>query len=173
MKIFILLAIIFFSFRVFSADDYYYEGRYYKIDEYIRFQDDPNYQAYLNEKKIEARTHRAGVDEYFVEREKAAQIQEQSRLKHLEAMERMPKEEDLSKLEAQYEKQKEEEAKRNALAAQQYLAQRDLELSKAKPSRMIASVFETEQDTPLKRVPREKRKYQIKPKAPSRSPSRR
>lgn len=159
MKIIILAAILFFSWRVFAAEDYYYEGRYYKIEEYIRFQEDPNYIAYLNEKKAEERRKRQGIDQYFAQREKEAYQQEQSRLQHLAELERRPQEQDIQKLEAQYEKERLAEERRQAQAALEYLAQRGREMELKRPSRMIASVFETPEDVPLKRVPRDKRKF--------------
>ncbi len=166
MKVFILLAIIFFSWRVFSEDGYYYEGRYYKIDEYIRFQEDPGYQAFVNEKRAEARTQRVGVEEYFAEMEKAKAQQERTRLQHLAEMDTQPAEKDLSKLEAEYEKEKLAETKLNEKYQQMYLARRDAEVIKSRPTRMVASVFESDEDQPLKRVPREKRKYIPKVKSP-------
>lgn len=168
MKVFILLAIIFFSWRVFSAEDHYYDSRYHKIEDYIRFQDDPGYQAYLNEQRAEARVQRVGVNEYFNEREREAQIQERHRQQHLVELANMPQETDLTQLEVAHEKEKALEEKRNAIAAQEYLYQRDMEMAKVRPSRMIASVFETVDDQPRKRVPRDKRKYMAKPKPPSR-----
>lgn len=164
MKIFILVAIIFFSWRVFSEEGYYYEGRYYKVDEYIRFQDDPNYQAFLNEKRAEASYQRNGVDEYFVQKEKDDAKQERERREHLENL--PPQEVIDARLEAAYEKEKLNEQKEQLRLQAEYSFQKDLELEKMTPKRMVASVFETSEDKPLKRVPRESRKYKPKPKSP-------
>jgi hypothetical protein len=165
MKIFILIAIIFFSWRVF-AEDYYYEGRYNKIEDYIRFQEDPGYQAFLNEKRAEARNQRVGVESYFEEKDKEAAIQEKNRQAHLIELANRPAEEDTSKLEAAYEREKALEQKAMEKERLMHLAQMDLEKSKARPARMIASVFEGDQEAPVKRVPRENRKYKPKPKSP-------
>lgn len=165
MKIFILMAIIFFSWRVF-AEDYYYEGRYNKVDEYIRFLEDPNYQAFLNEKKAEARMQNRGVDKYFAEKDREALIQERNRQAYLVELANMPQEEDLTHLEVAYEKEKAEEFKESEKARLIYLAEKDEKLSKIKPSRMIASTFEGDLEAPVKRVPRESRKYKPKPKSP-------
>jgi hypothetical protein len=164
MKFFILLAIIFFSFRVFSEDTYYYEGRYYKIDEYIRFLDDPEYRAFMKEKKAEEQAQRAHIGSYFYEKEQDEIRQERSRKLHVEELRTQPSDADLLKAEAEHEKVRLAELKQFEALQKEYLAQMDYENSKAKPTRMIASVFETDEDHPVKRIPLNKRKYTPKPK---------
>lgn len=172
MKVFILLAIIFFSWRVFSEDGFYYEGRYYKVDEYIRYQEDPQYQAFLNAKKVEAQRQKASIEEYFAKKEKAAALQEKTRREYAQSLANQPSDEDMLKQDAEHEKELEAESKHQSLLKAQYLAQKDMETAKANPppSRMIASVFEPE-NQPVKRVPRDKRKFI--PKAKAAKPSRR
>jgi hypothetical protein len=163
MKIFILLAIIFFSWRVFSEDGFYYEGRYYKIDEYIRYQEDPQYQAFLNAKRVEAQKQKASVEEYFAEKEKSAALQEKNRREYAQSLMNRPTDEELLKQDAKHEEELEAERKRQNLLQAQYLAQKDAEEIKSQPRRAIASVFEPEEH-PMKRVPREQRKFVPKAK---------
>lgn len=165
MKFFILFAIIFFSFRLFSEDTYYYEGRYYKVDEYIRFLDDPDYRAFMKEKREEERAQKAQVNSYFYEKDQEAIQQEKERRQYL-AEYAEPTDAELLKAEAQHEKEKLAEMKQFEALQKQYLVELDQELAKSKPSRMIASVFETDDEKPMKRIPLNKRKYVLKGKAP-------
>lgn len=163
MKVFILLAIIFFSWRVFSSDGFYYEGTYYKVDEYIRFQEDPQYQTFLNSKKIEAQRQKANIEKYLAEKEKENSLQERTRREYVEMLSNLPSDADMLKEEAQHEKELEAETKKQNILQARYLIERDAEEVKSKPTRMIASTFEMK-DRPLKRVPREKRKFIPTPK---------
>ncbi len=160
MKFFILLAIIFFSYRIFASDNvHYYESRYYHIDEYIRFENDPNYDKYLKAKKEAAKKQRNGVDEFKARKEKEAQQQEKNRLAHLALLEKAERnEESFEKLEAAYEKQKEKERKAYLKLQAEYLIKKDVDDSKRKPSRSVAS-FKASSDEPIQRIPRDKRKY--------------
>lgn len=159
MKFFILLAIIFFSYRIFANDNVqYYESRYYNIDEYIRFENDPNYDSYLKAKKADLKNQRKGVDEYKADKEREAAKQEKSRLQHLALLEKQEKGHDFEKLEAEYEKQKQKEYQKYLKLQAQYLAEKDSQEAKTKPSRSIAS-FKAFGNEPIKRVPRHKRKY--------------
>lgn len=169
MKYFILLAIIFFSWRVFSAEGYYYEGRYYNIDKYIRSQEDPNYQEFLNQKRVETQKRNAGVDQYFEQREKEAIAQEKSRKAYVA---QLPNQTDADKRllnqEAEYEKYLEKEQLRQSKLQAQYLFEKDAAMAKLQPkkqSRMIAST-EFSEEEPLKRIPRDKRKFISKGREP-------
>jgi hypothetical protein len=163
MKLFILLAIIFFSFRVFSEDTYYYEGRYYKIDEYIRFLDDPDYANFVKEKKAEERAQRANVKDYFYEQEQFEAQQEKNRRQYLAELGTEPSDAELLKADAQHEKEKLAELKQFEALQKQYVAQQEIE-NRHQPTRMVASVFETDEEKPEKRIPLSKRKFVPKPK---------
>src|SRR5690606_24224068 len=140
MKFFILLAIIFFSYRIFANDNVqYYESRYYNIDEYIRFENDPNYDSYLKAKKAQLKDQRNGVDEFKAEKQREAAKQEKTRIQHLALLEKQEKGDDFEKLEAEYEKQKQIEHQKYLKLQAQYLAEKDIQESKQKPSRSIAS----------------------------------
>lgn len=159
MKFFILLAIIFFSYRIFASDDVqYYESRYYNIDEYIHFESDPHYEARLKAKRAEARALRQGVDEYKAQKEKEAARQEKNRQAHLSAIVTQ-EEQDFDKLEADHERQKQKEQQEYLKLQARYLLERDRQETNSKPARSIASTASTFDEAPIKRVPRHKRKY--------------
>jgi hypothetical protein len=163
MKYFILLAIIFFSFRVFSEDTYYYEGRYYKIDEYIRFLDDPNYREFMRMKKEEEKTQKSGLNSYFFEKEESEKAQENARRRYVnEELSIQQSDAQLLKADAEHEKEKLAEEKQFENLQKQYVAEQAFENEKLKPKRMIASIFETDEEKPLKRIPMNKRKYVLK-----------
>lgn len=157
MKLFALLAVLFFAFRAFSQS-----FNYFYIDDYIRAQEDKDYIQYLQEKEESARNFRKGVQDYKDEKYYEEQMQEQARLDYSE-WKKSQKVQTFEKEEAQYEKQKLVEEKQFLALQEQYAYDKSMTKQETpnywnRNSRMIASFEER------KFIPKKDRKFKFKNK---------
>lgn len=165
MRIFILLAILFFSWRVFSQTfDYFY------IDEYIRAQEDPQFAQYLDKKRREASQNQEAIEDYKFSKLQEQRAQEIARQEYVYKRDLHSKNDNQEKLEKEYEKQKEQEekeiAKAEALYLKEFVEKEILAEKKAKMvqanKRVLASLLPSEE---RHRVPKDKRKFKFKPQS--------
>jgi hypothetical protein len=162
MRLFILLAILFFSWRVFSQSfDYYY------VDEYIRAQGDPQFAQYMTEKQKEQNQMRLAIVEFKAQQAQDIQTQEQARSNFVLERDEELKKANPEKLEKEYEKEKAKEDAEWAASQKQFIdeqVQREVQAEKQaqiaiKNERMVASIFPAEDHH---RVPKDKRKFHFK-----------
>lgn len=155
MKIFAVLAILFFAFRAFSQS-----FNYFYIDQYIRAQEDREYQAYLVQQEKDKKFFRQGVEDYKDQKFYDQQMQEVARSNYSNWKKSVP-EKSFEKYELDHEKKKIKEEEKFLILQSQYAYEKSLKPQVSpnflmRNSRAIASLEER------KFIPRKERKYRFK-----------
>ncbi len=155
MKIFALLAILFFAFRAFSQN-----FNYFYVDEYIRAQEDKDYQAYLVQKEKDKKFFRQGVEDYKDQKDYDEQMQEVARQNYSEWKRTVPQK-NFEKYELDHEKKKQKEEEKFLAIQKKYAYEKSLNPQISpnfleRNSRAIASLEER------KFIPKKDRKFKFK-----------